>query len=96
MMISNAIQLVSFISAQVISYSSFLRLKLSLWILIQILFFLLMPLIILVMAIVHSNWQNFATYWVVIDSFMTLTIFFRYFKNYSSVFLKVVASDEKA
>jgi len=56
---------------------------------------MLMPIWILVFGLVNGDRFDFASYWIVIDCFLTFTIFIRYFKNYSSAFLKVVATDEK-
>jgi len=95
LLISNSVQLFSFIVAQVINYTTHTRLKLVMWIVIQFLFFMLLPIWILVFGLVNGNGLEFTTYWIVIDCFLTLTIFLRYFKNYSSAFLKVVATDEK-
>lgn len=95
LLVSNTTQLVSFIIAQVINYTSHTRLKLVFWIIIQFIFFMLMPIWILVFGLVNGDRFDFASYWIVIDCFLTFTIFIRYFKNYSSAFLKVVATDEK-
>lgn len=84
LMICNAIQLVSFIVANVLSYTYYTQIKLVSWIIVQAIFFLLAPIAILVLSALYGSWHNFATYWAVIDCFLTLTILMHYYKNYTS------------
>ena len=83
-MICNMVQLASFITANILSWTYYTQIKLLSWFVIQGIFFLVAPIVILVLSAIYGSWQSFATYWAVIDCFLTLTILLHYYKNYTS------------
>jgi len=83
-MICNVVQLASFITANILSWTYYTQLKLLSWFVIQGIFFLVAPIVILVLSAIYGSWKSFATYWAVIDCFLTLTILLHYYKNYTS------------
>jgi hypothetical protein len=78
------VQLASFITANILSWTYYTQIKLLSWFVIQGIFFLVAPIVILVLSAIYGSWQSFATYWAVIDCFLTLTILLHYYKNYTS------------
>lgn len=55
LLIANSIQLVSFFVAHIINYQHHSRFKLGFWIITQIIFFLLVPLTIMIMTLVKKE-----------------------------------------
>lgn len=84
------VQLASFITANILSWADYTQIKLLIWFVIQGIFFLVAPIIILVLSAIYGSWQSFATYWAVIDCFLTLTILLHYYKNYTSRFVESI------
>ena len=59
LLLTNSIQLVSFFVAHIINYQQHSRFKLGFWIITQIIFFLIVPLSIMIMTLTTKEFQSF-------------------------------------